>query len=398
MVYRLAFNNRPESIKALITVVRRIIAFLVVLTVLIALLGYSQRRTTPVTVSGYIEADEIRLGSRVGGRVHRVLVEEGQSVSAGELMVELEPYDLMERLAEAEAVLNQQNALYELRKSGYRSEEVAQAEARVDQFAARLEELKNGPRPQEIKAAEADLEFAQAELVLAQEVYDRTKRLHADNAATDEQLDRAVKELRAAQARVQARKEQLDLLKEGTRPEEIAAAQAQLKEADEAWRLMKNGFRQEEISEAYSAMRAAESARDAIQRQIEELKIVAPVAGTVDAVELQPGDLVSPNAPVISLIDDRHLWVRAYVPENRLDLTLGQELPVTVDSYPQEAFQGEVTFISRQAEFTPGNVQTPEERSKQVFRIKVSIQDKRLRPGMAADVWLEGAPSGKEER
>jgi multidrug resistance efflux pump len=106
---------------------------------------------------------------------------------------------------------------------------------------------------------------------------------------------------------------------------------------------------------------------------------------------LQPGDLVFANAPAVSLIDMQRVWVRAYVPEDRLDLALGDRLPVTVDSYPGKRFTGEITFISRQAEFTPSNVQTPEERSKQVFRVKVTLVDglDQLRPGMAADVWLE---------
>ena len=91
------------------------------------------------------------------------------------------------------------------------------------------------------------------------------------------------------------------------------------------------------------------------------------------------------------MIDHRRLWVRAYVPQNRLDVQLGQACYVTVDSYPDERFAAEITYIAQQAEFTPSNVQTPEERSKQVFRIKVTLREglDRLRAGMAADVWLE---------
>jgi multidrug resistance efflux pump len=91
----------------------------------------------------------------------------------------------------------------------------------------------------------------------------------------------------------------------------------------------------------------------------------------------------------MSMLDTGGLWVRAYLPENR-HLELGQKVAVSVDAYPGESFGAEVTFISRQAEFTPSNVQTPEERSKQVFRIKVTLLEglDRLRPGMAADVGL----------
>jgi multidrug resistance efflux pump len=123
------------------------------------------------------------------------------------------------------------------------------------------------------------------------------------------------------------------------------------------------------------------------------LRIAAPVDGVVEAVDLQPGDLVSANAPVLSLMDLRELWVRAYVPEDALNVQVGQDVVVTVDSYPDRSFSGKISFVARQAEFTPGNVQTPEERSQQVFRIKVALTEglDELRPGMAADVWLEAA-------
>ena len=101
--------------------------------------------------------------------------------------------------------------------------------------------------------------------------------------------------------------------------------------------------------------------------------------------------MAAANAPALSLMDLGNLWVRAYVPENHLNLQNGQKLSVTVDSFPGRKFAGHVSFVARQAEFTPNNVQTPEERSKQVFRVKVTLDEGLdvLRPGMAADVWLE---------
>ncbi|MEZ6051333.1 MAG: HlyD family efflux transporter periplasmic adaptor subunit [Planctomycetaceae bacterium] len=374
--------------------IQRAIGFVIVAAVLIGSLWYSQLHPGPRTVSGFIEADEIRLGSRVGGRIHNVLVDEGQSVAAGDVLVELEPFDLLQRRAQAEAVLKQQQTAHEKLTSGYRPEEIAQAKARDEQSRANLLMLQNGPREQELETARAELNLVIAELDLAEENYGRTANLQKQGAATQEALDRARKERQAATERVTARREQLELLEEGTREEEIAIAEARVREANEAWQLMQNGYREEEIAEAAAAVQAAQSALDAIDTQIEELKVQSPTAGVVDALDLQPGDLVSANAPVVSLVDMTNLWVRAYVPENELDISIGQKLKVTVDSYPSDSFTGEITFIARQAEFTPGNVQTPEERSKQVFRIKVTLLDghDRLRPGMSADVWLEGTP------
>jgi multidrug resistance efflux pump len=175
-----------------------------------------------------------------------------------------------------------------------------------------------------------------------------------------------------------------------------------MEEARQAWELMKAGPRSEEIAQAQAARDAAQAAVAVLDRQAEELVIRAPTAAVVEALDLRPGDLVSANAPILSLVDHQRLWVRAYVPANRLNFQLGHRVIVTLDSFPNDQFPAEVTFISQQGEFTPSNVQTPEERTKQVFRIKVMLVEraKELRPGMIADVWLEGmtkpeAPNSK---
>lgn len=370
---------------------KRILGLIVLAAVLIAALILSQNRYVPLKVSGFLEADDIRPGSRVGGRVKQVLIEEGQSVSKGELLFELEPYDLLERRAEAVAGLAEAKANYEKLVAGFRTEEIAKAQAQVDQLKARLTLLVNGPRQQEIDSAVAELQLADAEYRLAKAKQTRIETLFAKKSASKDELDTANTELQATAARKEVRQKALDLLKEGTRIEEIEEARAKLKQAEEDWQLLKNGNRREDIAQAKAAVNKAEASLQVIDDQIQELKIFSPLDGTIEAVTLQPGDLVGSNVPVISILDWNHLWVRCYVPENHLDIHIDQEVDVTIDSYPDKVFKGRVTFVSRQAEFVPRNVQTPEERSKQVFRIKVRIegQDKLLRPGMSADVWLD---------
>lgn len=373
------------------THLKRILGLVVLAAVLIVALILSQNRHIPLKVSGFLEADDIRPGSRVGGRVKQVLIEEGQSVSQGDLLFELEPFDLLERRAEAAAGLAEAKANYEKLVAGYRTEEIAKAQAQVDQLKARLALLVNGPRQQEIDSAVAELQLADAEYRLAKAKQTRIEILFAKKTASKDELDTANTELQATAARKEVRQKALDLLKEGTRIEEIEEARAQLKQAEEAWQLLKNGNRREDIAQAEASVNKAEAALQVIDDQIRELKVFAPLDGTIEAVTLQPGDLVGSNVPVISILDWNHLWVRCYVPENHLDIHIDQEVDVTFDSYPDKVFKGRVTFVSRQAEFVPRNVQTPEERSKQVFRIKVRIedQDKLLRPGMSADVWLD---------
>lgn len=372
----------------------RIALIAVLILVFGSLLAYSQLRHEPLKVSGYIEAEDIRLGSRVGGRIAEVLAEEGDLVKQGQVLVRLEPFDLNEQLAAAKAEQDDQQALLNKLQAGYRAEEIAQAKAQVDELSARHQMLVNGPRQQEIDAARAELKMASSQLELAQANYKREKEVFEKGAGTQEKFDRVSDLLREAESNSVIRENTLSLLVEGTRKEEIAQAKAALARATEEFNLRQSGYRAEEIAQAKAAVAAATANVAAIETRIGELNITAPTDAIVEALELEPGDLMPPNAPMLTLIDPKKLWVRAYVPENHLNIQLGKKLPITVDSY-DEQFEGEITFIARNAEFTPNNVQTPEERSKQVFRIKVTLLDGRdkLRSGMAADVWLE--PRGK---
>ena len=370
--------------------VQRLFLFLIVIAVLAGLLIYSQQVEETGKVSGFVEADEIRLGSLVGGRIQRVDAREGDRVAAGDVLVVLEPFDLAERRAEAQAKLEAARANYNRLSAGFRTEEIAEAKAHRDQLAARLAKLEAGPRKQEINAAIARLKGAQSVLKLGEQNFRRAARLFDQQTISKEEFDRATDEQLAAQSMVTVREQELDLLREGTRREDLDDARSQLEEADQKWQLRKNGYRAEEIAGAKAAMDAAAAALEVIGRQFEELTIHAPTAGVIEALEIQPGELISPGAPVLSLLDTDRMWIRAYVPSSYLSLKTGQTVEVVFDSFPDETFEGKVTFISRQAEFTPSNVQTPEERAKQVFRIKVQLQtgQDRLRPGMMGDIFL----------
>ncbi|MBI1367368.1 MAG: HlyD family efflux transporter periplasmic adaptor subunit [Planctomycetes bacterium] len=321
----------------------RLIALAVIAAALIGALYYAQHRAEPLKVSGFIEADEIRLGSRVGGRVKRVDAVEGHRVKPGDVLIELEPYDL----------LHKRDAL----------------RAQRAQLAANLDKLVAGPRKQDIEAARAYVQSAEAERDLAQLNFERIKKSFDAKAASPDELDKATENLKSASAMVEVRRQQLAQLEEGTR--------------------------KEDLTEARAALDAADANLAAIDAQICELEVASPVPGEIEAVDLQPGDMVTPNAPVLSLLDLSHLWIRAYLPENLMRLEPGDKVDVTVDSFPGRKFKAHISFVAQQAEFTPGNVQTPEDRSKQVFRIKVVLEEgiDLLRPGMNADVWLPPPPT-----
>lgn len=357
-------------------------------------LYWSQSHVQPLIVSGFIEADEVRVGSRVGGRVVDVSVAEGQRVRVGDTLFTLDAFDWQERLAEARAKLAAFQAEHARRRSGYRPQEIAQAKAKRDRVAATLQKLVAGPRPQEIEIAKEQLNIAQADLELAESEYERVKNLREEASAAKVEYDQAVRVLKRSRAAVATASQELALLQEGTRTEEVAEARAALAEADEALKLMESGYREEDIAEAAAQVAAAEAQVAAIQMQMKELTVLSPCDCVVEAVSLRPGDLVPANAPSLTLLDVSRLWVRTYVPEFHLgSVRLGQRLPVRVDSFPDRHFAARVTYLATQAEFTPRNIQTPEERSKQVFRTKVTLEEgtDQLRVGMGADVLFDEA-------
>jgi multidrug resistance efflux pump len=354
----------------------------------------SQRRGEPYSVSGFLEADDVRLGSRVGGRVLRVQVAEGQAVETGQTLVELEPYDLQERLAEARATRAARDARLRELRAGFRVEEIAEARSRRERFQATLEKLERGPRPLDIQILKDKLEQADAELKWAEAEHTRVTSLFESGAGAREERDTAVRRLEVARAAQSAAANELALAQEGTRAEDVAAGRAQLAEAQAQLDLLEAGTRKEQVEQAEAATQSAQATVTALEKQLSECVIQSPCDGVVEAVDLQPGDLVPPNAPALTVLDRSKLWIRAYVPADRLDLETGRRVRFRVDALPARDFHGVVVFVAREAEFTPSNAQTPEERVKQVFRVKVEIEPPHepLRPGMFADVFLEPAP------
>lgn len=354
---------------------------------------WEQGRTGPFVVSGILETDEIRVGSRVGGRVKEVHVAEGDRAAAGTALVTLEPFDLAERLAQARASVAAAQAAYEKLKSGFRREEIEQARARRDRFKATLDELLAGPRPLDLQILRDKLAAASAELVRSQAEYDRVKGLSESERSTKEMFE-AVRALEVARAQKEQAKHTLELAEEGTRPEQVAQARANLAEAEQALALVERGYQPEDVIRAAAELESAQAASAILERQTDELTVKAPRDTVVETIDLQPGDLMPANAPMVALVDPARLWVRAYVPQSRAGITVGHKVYLRVDAYPGRTFEAKVTYVSRQAEFAPGNVQTPEERAKLVFRVKAELTEGLdvLRAGMSADVYFDAPP------
>jgi len=299
-----------------------------VLAVLI--LGTScNRNPKPSSVSGTIETDEVRVASRYGGRVEKLLVQEGDSLKTGQVIAELD---------------------------------AAELRARRDQAAAQLAEFEAGSRKEEIAAAKHDWEALAADLEKARVDLRRAEQLFSDKTISPTEHDQAVTRAQTLENNVGAARSRYDLLLAGTRPERIAQARAQVAEID---------------------------------AQLREMKIVAPSDCVVEVISVKVGDVLAPNREIATLLLAEHLWVRVYVPEPWLGhIRLGESVKVRVDSAPNLDFKGTVEQIAREAEFTPRNVQTAGERVKQVFGIKIRLDNRegKLRAGMAADVTFANVP------
>ena len=345
-----------------------------------------------IVISGVIEADDIHVGSKLGGRVLKVVAKRGQTVKAGETLVLLEPKEIDASLAEAQAGLRQAEAKYALLTAGFRKEEIEQAEAAAKQAQAELDQLISGPRQQEIDQVAAEWKAAKAQAENAQKFLQRMEGLSKRELIAKQEYDDALAKADEAEQKMAAARERYNLLLAGTRPEEIERARQRWAEMDAKRRQLKSGFRKEEIAQAKSETEAARARLQLMYTQLEETVIKAPVDALVDTLDLEPGDLVGAGKPVATLLRIGSLWVRAYLPEARLGFVQpGLPAKVRVDSFPGKDFRGTVRRIFRQGEFTPRNVQTHEERALQVFQTEVVVDDPDnvLRPGMNADVTIE---------
>jgi HlyD family secretion protein len=337
-------------------------------------------RDSSLQGSGTVEARNIRVGSKVGGRIDKVLVREGDSVQPGQILITFDDKEL-------QASLEESRAAAEKAERGYRPEEIAEARAAAAQAKADYELRKNGYRKEDIDAAKADLDRATADEIRTQLDFQRYDALARKDLVSKQQRDTAEANWKMALAQKQAAQQKFEELQRGYRPEEVAAADAHYRETQATLEKLEHGNRREDIQAAKAAY-AYEQAR------FRERQVIAPSAATVEVLDVRPGDLISPNTPVATLLERDQIYIRIYIPETEIGrVRLGQKAEIRVDSFPKTAFDGVVEQINQQAEFLPRNVQTREERVHQVIGVKIRINDPEghILAGMAADVKLKAA-------
>jgi HlyD family secretion protein len=341
-----------------------------------------------IRVSGNIEVTDAEVSFKILGRVEARLVDEGETVKAGQTVARLDSAELAQEVAARRAEMQAvQAALAEL-EAGSRPEEIAQAEASAQQAKARLDEMLAGSRPEELSAAEAVLRRAKAEAERARLDAERYEGLYKKEIVSAQQYDAARTAYETALARQREAEEQYKLVKEGPRKEQIEQARAAWLQAQERFVLVKKGPRQETIEQARARLQQAKEGLAVAETRLGYATLTSPLAGVVLSKNVEPGEFVAAGTPIVTVGDLENVWLRAYINETDLGrVKVGQRVRVTTDTYPDKRYEGRVSFIAAQAEFTPKSVQTEKERVKLVYRIKVDIRNPNmeLKPGMPAD-------------
>ena len=353
-----------------------------------------------LTASGTIEATEIHLSFKVAGRLIERPVDEGSRVKPGTLIGRLESEDLAADVDRLRQSLQSTETQLPLLRTAITQQEqltasrINQARASLASREEFLAQLRSGSRPQEIREAEALVRRAKANLDNAEADYKRMQSLFDRQLISQQQRDTAWTAFQVTAQEYEAARERLDMVKEGPRPEEIRRAEADVGQARASLIEAQAGeldivSKKQQLATLEANVRRDQAALAVAQAQLGYTVLESPQAGIVLRKHVEPGEIIAAGTPVVTVADLDNVWVKIYVPEPQLGrIKLGQPAEVTTDSYRGKIYLGRVIFINSEAEFTPKNIQTPEERVKLVFAVKIGLENSRqeLKPGMPADV------------
>ncbi len=344
---------------------RRILPIIVLVVLIGAGIWYFTRPAVAdngaITASGTMEATQITISPELGGRAKTVKPQEGDQVTAGDVLIEFDSALLEAQRAQALAALQAARSAAEAAKAVHQA-----AQANYDLLQA-------GPSVEQLAVAQTVIDKAQIAVDAAQDAYDALSEAARDTTpgkSLKTQLDTAKSTLVNAQA-------QYDLAKAGARPQQLDAAKAQV------------AATQAQADAAKAQANVAEAAVNVLEVQLSKLKLVAPADGVVLSRAIEPGEMATPGATLLVIADLSQLTLTVYVPEDRFgQISLEQTASVKVDSFPDKSFTGVVTHIADKFEFTPRNVQTADGRKTTVFAVRLSVDnpDGQLKPGMPADV------------
>ncbi len=298
---------------------------------------------------GNVDIREVNTSFRVGGRLDQLLVDEGDKVTAGQVIARLDPAPRQVDLEQAQAQAQSAEAKLAMVHKGYRAEDVAQATSKVREAKATAEN--------------------------AQKTYERQDQLYTTGAVSRQNRDDALA----------ARDE----------------AQARLRSAESNLEQLQSGYRVEEVDQAAADLAGAKAKVDAAALALADTTLKAPSDGTVLTRVVEPGTMANAGDTIVSLTLDNPVYIRAFVEETRLGLVKpGQVVEVHTDTGNGRVYQGQVGFISARAEFTPKSVETPELRTSLVYRLRIVVKDADagLRQGMPVTIHLTDGVAAPAEK
>jgi HlyD family secretion protein len=349
-----------------------------------------------ITLTGNIELKEVDLAFKRPGKIVELQFEEGDLLEAEQLIAKLDDEQLQHQKDQALAQVRSARSRREELEAAISFQQVSveaqisEKKAGVRQAEAGLEKMQTGSRQQEVEAAEAAVNRAEAEFRRAESDWVRAQELYKNEDISAAQYAQYQSGWEASEAQLNQAREQADLVREGARSEDIEIARAALERAEAALKLAESmrldivrnkrglGTLDAEISRAEAQVALLES-------QISDTVLHSNLRGIVLSKSVEEGEVVAAGVPVLTVGDLDRPWVRGYIPESQLGrIRLGDKVDVRTDSYPNKIYQGRISFIASEAEYTPKQIQSPEERIKLVYRIKVDLpnQDQELKLNM----------------
>ncbi|MCC7340414.1 MAG: efflux RND transporter periplasmic adaptor subunit [Bryobacterales bacterium] len=381
------------------------IALAVLLAVSVAAWWFGFHRRQPpgvIKISGNIELTEVNIGFRTPGQLVELTVKEGDLVKAGQVIGRLDTAQLESQkrmseavLASAESRLKQLGSSIDLQEQSLEAM-TTQRRAELAAVEAQLRELLAGSRTQEKEQARAFAAQAEAEAVRAAADWKRAQTLFASEDITAADRDRAKAAHEATEAAVRQARERLALVEEGPRVETIEAMRAQVSRAKaalhatEAGRYDSDRLRQERTSRM-AEIEQAKASLAVVETQLKDAIARSPVDGVVLVKSAEAGEVLAAGTTIATIADLAHPWLRGYVgQQNQGRVQIGAPVEVVTDSLPNRRFQGRLSFIASEAEFTPKQIQTEEERVKLVYRVKIDLENPEgvLKANMPADAFL----------
>ena len=354
-----------------------------------------------IQFSGNMELTQADLSFKIAGRLVELNVREGDFVKKGQVIAKIDAIQTQRTKEREEASLGVARSNLTTSKTSIAMEketvesDIQLKQADVRAAKAKLDELLAGSRPQEIQQADAAVNDAAAQVEQARLDWERAQKLFANEDISRAQYDQFRTRNQSAQMQLRQVQQRAGLVKEGPRKEDIENARAQLQRAQASLRMseanrMEVKRREQDLSARESDIQRAQAQVSISESQLDDTTLVAPMDGVVLIKSAEMGEVVAAGATVVSIGDLARPWVRGYIGAKDLDrIAIGQTAQVTSDS--GKAYTGKVSFVASEAEFTPKQIQTKDERQKLVYRIKVDVKNDKLelKNNMPVDTVIE---------